>query len=190
MFLTLFNSLSSKAIYMCLCISKTDGILSDLTSQKQRGLDDGRAQRFQNRTFWWRSEAVEGGGHGVDTKLEESLTEGEAGAGEHDARHHGGRHHGQDQRQRQVPLRHGFRGDWRVRYERGRGWEETGDKGKAHMPPHMRNITTCHKSVEMTVDLLCHFMLNMAEQSFKIKVQMNQLIKLRLIMIKGVKLLE
>ena len=55
------------------------------------------------------SEAVEGGGHRVDTELEESLTEGEAGAGEHDAHPHGGRHHGQDQRQRQVPVRHGAR---------------------------------------------------------------------------------
>lgn len=100
-----------------------------------------------------RSEAVEGGRHGVDTELEESLTEGEAGTGEHDARHHGGRHHGQDQRQRQVPLWHGFRGDWRVGHERGRGWEDTEDTGKAHLS----NITACHRAVQMTVDLLCHF---------------------------------
>lgn len=44
------------------------------------------------------SQSVEGGGHGLRTELEESLTEDDAGADQHDAAGDGGNHDSQDQR--------------------------------------------------------------------------------------------
>lgn len=59
------------------------------------------------------SQAVKGGRHRVDTELEESLTDGEAGAGQDDARHHDRCHHGQDEGQGQLAFwGEALRGCW------------------------------------------------------------------------------